>query len=247
MSKIEIKTRDGLCPAYVYRPAGEGPWPAALFFMDGPGIRPSMFEMAERLASFGYFVLMPDLFYRSGPYAPMDPSTLFTDPEKRKWLMDNYFSLATPANVMSDTAVFLDYLEAQPDVKPGGVGVTGYCMGGRLALFAAGTYPGRITVMASYHGGNLVTDAPDSPHHLAPQMAGKVKVYVAGAIEDASFTDAAKQTLEEALTQAGVDHKIETYPARHGWTPRDMPAYDPAEAEHHWRTLPALFDSVLKA
>ena len=96
MSKIEIKTKDGTCPSYVYRPTGSGPWPAVLVFMDGLGIRPAMLEVGERLATHGYFVLLPDLFYRSGPYEPMDPHAVFTDPEKRKILMEKFFALATP-------------------------------------------------------------------------------------------------------------------------------------------------------
>jgi carboxymethylenebutenolidase len=244
MDKIEIKTRDGLCPSYVFRPEGQGPWPGVLFFMDGPGIRPALFEMGERLAGAGYVVLMPDLFYRSGPYAPMDPKVVFSDPEKRKVVIEKYFGPANAANVMSDTGYFLDWLGASPEVKKGGVGVTGYCMGGRMALFAAGTYGERVAAMASYHGGNLAADQPDSPHLLAPKI--KAKVYVAGAIEDQSFPDAQKQVLEEALTAAGVDHKIETYPAHHGWVPRDTAAYDEACSERHWATLLALYKSALK-
>jgi len=244
MSKIEIQTRDGRCPSYVYRPAGEGPWPAVLVFMDGLGIRPAMLEVGERLAKQGYFVLLPDLFYRSGPYEPMDPHTVFSDPEKRKVLMEKFFAHATSANIMSDTRAFLDHIAAQPDVNKGGIGTTGYCMGGRLSLIAAGTYPDRIVAAASYHGGRLANEDPDSPHLLAPKM--KARVYVAGAIEDQSFPDDMKARLEEALTKAGVDHKIETYPAKHGWVFRDTPVYDAAASERHWQTLVALMDAVLK-
>src|SRR6202522_914950 len=98
--------------------------------MDGPGIRPAMLQLGERLATHGYFVLLPDLFYRSGPYEPMDPHTVFTDPEKRKILMEKYFAPATQANIMSDTRAYLDHLATQPDAQPGGIGATGYCMGG---------------------------------------------------------------------------------------------------------------------
>src|SRR5580704_7631277 len=243
MTTIEIKTKDGTCPSHVYRPTGSGPWPAVLVFMDGLGIRPAVLEVGERLASHGYFVLLPDLFYRSGPYEPMDPHVVFTDPEKRKVLMEKFFAPATPANIMSDTRAFLDYLAARRDVEPGGIGTTGYCMGGLMSLAAAGTYPDRIVAAASYHGGRLATDAPDSPHLLAPKI--KARVYVAGAIEDSSFPDDMKQRLEEALTSAGVDHRIETYPAKHGWVFRDMPVYDAAAAERHWQTLLALFDEML--
>jgi carboxymethylenebutenolidase len=175
----------------------------------------------------------------------MDPHAVFTDPEKRKVLMEKFFAHATPANIMSDTRAFLDYLAARPDVKPGGIGTTGYCMGGFMSLTAAGTYPDRIAATASYHGGRLATDAPESPHLLSPKI--KSRVYIAGAIEDQSFTDEAKARLEDALTRAGVDHKIETYPAKHGWVFRDTPVYDAAAAERHWQTLVALFDGKLKA
>jgi carboxymethylenebutenolidase len=243
MNKVEIKTRDGMCPSYVYRPAGDGPWPAVLIFMDGLGIRPAMLELGERLATHGYFVLLPDLYYRSGPYEPMNPHTVFADPEQRKVLMEKFFALATPANIMSDTGAFLGYLAAQHDVKPGGVGTTGYCMGGLMSLTAAGTFPDRIVAAASYHGGGLATAAPDSPHLLAPKI--KARVYVAGAIEDQSFPDDMKALLDAALTKAGVDHTIDTYQAKHGWVFRDTPVYDAAAAERHWQTMLALFSAKL--
>jgi len=134
MSKVEIRTKDGSCPSYVYRPTGTGPWPAVVVFMDGFGIRPAMLEVGERLATHGYFALLPDLFYRSGPYEPMNPHTVFADPAARKVLMEKFFALAAPANIMSDTRAFLDYLAVQPDVKPGGIGTTGYCMGAFMSL-----------------------------------------------------------------------------------------------------------------
>jgi len=243
-SKVQIRTRDGNCPAYVYRPASGGPWPAVLVYMDGLGIRPAMLELGQRLADEGYFVLLPDLFYRSGPYEPMDPQSTFADPEKRKVLFEKFFGPASPANVMSDTQAFLDYIDAQPDAKRGPIGTTGYCMGGLLSLTAAGTYPQRIAAAASYHGGRLATDAPDSPHRLADRMRGRV--YIAGAIEDQSFPDDMKQRLEEALSAARVDHTIETYPARHGWVFRDFPVYDAACEARHWKSLRALLDAKLK-
>jgi carboxymethylenebutenolidase len=241
--KVSIETRDGVCPAYIYRPTGNGPWPAVLVFMDGLGIRPAMLEVGERLAASGYFVLLPDLYYRSGAYEPMNPRAIFSDPEQRKMLMERFMSLATPANVMSDTKYFLDYIGSQRDAKKGRIGTTGYCMGGLMSLTAAGTYPDRIAAAASYHGGRLATDAPDSPHRLASKI--KARVYVAGAIEDQSFPDDMKVRLEEALTGAGVDHRIETYPAKHGWVLRDTPVYDEAAAERHWQTLLALFGAKL--
>ena len=242
--RIEISTRDGVCPAYIYKPPGERPWPAVLVYMDGAGIRPAMLELGERLATYGYVVLLPDLFYRSGPYEPMNPATVFSDPEQRKVLFEKFIGPASQANVMSDTRAFIDYLHALPDVRPGPIATTGYCLGGLMSLTAAGTYPDEIIAAASYHGGRLATDDPQSPHLLAPKM--KARVYVAGAIEDQGFPDEMKARLEEALAAAGVDHTIETYPAKHGWVFPDMPVYDAAAAERHWETLTALLDAELR-
>ena len=243
MQPITIQTRDGQCPSYVYRPSGRGPWPAVLVYMDALAIRPAMLEIGERLSASGYFTLLPDLFYRSGPYEPMDPKKVFSDPEQRRILMEKYRAPATTPNMMSDTAAFLDFIAAQPHVKPGPIGTTGYCWGGMLSLTAAGTFPERIAAAASFHGGGLATDAPDSPHRLAAKI--RARVYVAGATEDASFPDDMKARLAQALTEAGVEHTIETYPARHGWVFRDTPVYDAAAAERHWQALLALLAGTI--
>lgn len=244
MQKIDIRTRDGICPAFVFQPEGQGSWPAVLMYMDGPGMRPAMQAVAARLSTYGYYVLLPDLFYRSGPYEPIDTKVIWGNKELRDAHRAKFMDPAKPSAIMSDTDAFLDFLARQPEVKAGPVGVDGYCMGGRLALIAAGTYPDRIAVAASYHGGGLANDTPTSPHLLASRM--KAKIYVGGATDDANFDEAQKARLEAALTEAGVDHLIETYPARHGWVLADMLVYDPVEAEHHWRTLVPLLDSVLK-
>ena len=245
MSRVEITTAEGVCPSYVFRPAlGNGPWPAVLVYMDGVGIRPAMLDLGVRLAKSGYFVLLPDLYYRSGPYEAMNPRTIFGDPEQRKLLGEKFSSLISPAKIMSDTRAFIDYLASEPDVQAGGIGVTGYCMGGLMALTAAGTFPERIVAAASFHGGRLATDAPESPHLLAPKI--KARVYVAGATDDASFPDEMKQRLDQALSDAKVEHVIETYPAKHGWVFSDTPVYDAAANERHWRELLALYEATLR-
>jgi carboxymethylenebutenolidase len=233
MKRIDLRTEDGSCRTFEF---GERGRPGVLFYMDGVGIRPALFEMGERLAAAGYFVLLPDLFYRSGHYEPMDAKSIFSDPAQREVLRAKFSAHVTVANIMRDTRAFLDEL-------PGAVGVTGYCMGGRMALAAAGTYPERVAAAAAYHPAGLATAAPDSPHLLAPHM--KARIYVAAAAEDASFPEEQKARLAQALSEAGVAYQIETYPARHGFVPSDMPSHDADAAERHWRTLLELLGRAL--
>lgn len=240
---IEIPTDDGTCPAYVFQPEGPGPWPGVLFFMDGIGIRPALFEIGEKLAAGGYHVLLPDLFYRGGPYEPIDAKKVFVDPEMRAAMMKKLSGLVSIELIMRDTRAFLAQLATEPQVKPGKIGVTGYCMGGRMAIAAAGHFPDRVGAAAAYHPGNLASDAPDSPHLLAQRI--QAPLYIAAAMEDPSFPDAQKQRLDRALTDAGVTFQLETYPCRHGWVPSDTPVHDAAGAERHWQTLFALFQRAL--
>lgn len=243
---LEVKTRDGVAPVHLFTPAAGGAHPAVILFMDGRGIRPALFEMGERLAAGGYTVLLPDLFYRAGPYEAPGPRVFSEDPEARKRWFETYFSTATQANVISDTRAFLDFLAERPEVSGSHVGTTGYCMGGGLSLAAAAFFPERVVAAASYHGGNLAIDAADSPHRLAGRI--KARVYVAGAVEDPTFDDAQKERLRAALAEAGVDHQVETYAgARHGWVPPDSAVHHPDAAERHWRSLFALLDAKLKA
>jgi carboxymethylenebutenolidase len=245
-SLVTIKTRDGVPEAHIFQPdTGKPPWPAVLVFMDGRGIRPALFELGERIARAGYFVLLPDLFYRAGPYQAPDARAFSQDEDLRRKWQSKYTATATKANVRSDTEAFLGFLAERSDVKSLAVGTTGYCMGGGLSLSAAGSFPDRIVAAVSYHGGNLATDAPDSPHLLVPKI--KARVYVAGAVEDESFPDEQKERLIEALKKANVRHTVETYPrAKHGWVPSDSAVYDRTASERHYETLLALFDATLK-
>jgi carboxymethylenebutenolidase len=216
-----------------------------IFFMDAPAIRPALFQMCERLASHGYFVLLPDMFWRVGPYEPIDIKAVFASEEKRREVFGKLMGSTDPERSTRDTGAFLDWLAAQPQVKGEKVGVTGYCMGAALALRAAGHFPDRVVAAAGFHGGRLATDAPDSPHLLAPKI--KAKVYIAGADEDAGFPPEQADQLREALTAAGVDNEVTIYPgAKHGYAPPDMPVYDEPAAERHWRELVKLLDETLK-
>ena len=240
---VEIETADGTCPAALSVPVGEGTWPAVIMFPDAGGMRDPMREMGERLSGLGYVVLVPDFYYRNGPYDPVDMRTAFSTKETAEMIMGMMRGY-TADLVVRDAGSFLDYLDDLPEKKPGGVGTTGYCMGGRLSLITAANLGARIAAAASFHGGNLANpDDPDSPHHKANAI--KAVVYVGGAIEDQSFPDEQRDLLEKSLTEAGVVHTIETYQAHHGFAVPDNPNYDAPAADRHWKATEQFFGSVL--
>jgi carboxymethylenebutenolidase len=243
--QVSIRTRDGECPAYVFTPSGAGQYPAVIFYMDGLGIRPTIFEMGQRLADYGYVVLVPDLFYRAGPYEALEPEKVFASGDVRA-AIGHLFASTDNRRAGQDTEAFLAYLDGRQDVAGTKVGTTGYCMGGGMSLTAAGTYPDRVGAAASFHGGNLATGSELSPHLLAPRI--KARVYVAGADRDDSYPPEMAARLDQALSDAGVDHRCETYPdALHGWTMADFPVYNDVAAERHWDELVALFAGTLPA
>jgi carboxymethylenebutenolidase len=240
---VEIQTADGTCPAALSIPIGAGPWPAVIMFPDAGGMRDTMRQMGERLSSMGYVVLVPDFYYRNGPYDPVDMLTAFSTRESADKIMAMMRGY-TVDMVVRDASAFVDYLGSLPETKPGKTGTTGYCMGGRLSLITAASLGERIAAAASFHGGNLAkADDPHSPHHKAGAIKGAV--YVGGAIEDQSFSDEQKSLLEKSLTEAGVAHTIVTYDARHGFAVPDNPTYDQAAAERHWEATEQFFGPVL--
>lgn len=237
-----VTTPDGTCPVTLHIPEGTGPWPGVVMYVDAGGIRPTMQDMAEKLAGYGYAVLLPDVYYRHGDWAPFDMKTVFADTEQRTRLMSMIGSLT--ADMMADDArAFFDFLESRPEVKGSKFGVFGYCMGGRTSVIVAGRVPDRVAAAASFHGGGLVTDDPNSPHLLADQMTATV--YIAGAENDASFTAEDAATLDKALTSADVEHMVEFYPAGHGFAVPDNLPYDEAAANRHWAALKKLFGAAL--
>jgi carboxymethylenebutenolidase len=239
---VAISTPDGTCEASLHTPEGEGPWPAVIMFTDAGGVRPTFHGMAQQLADLGYAVLLPNMYYRLGEVEPFDMNTVFADAAERKRLMA-LVSSVSKESATRDTGAMLDFLAAQPEVADTKVGTTGYCMGGGLALNAAGRFPDRVGAAASFHGGQIATTAPDSPHLLADAM--KATVYVAGADNDASFDAEQFDRLSAALTDAGVDHTLVTYPAAHGFAVPDNPTYDEGAAARHWQALEDLYASAL--
>jgi len=241
--QVTVAAKDGPCNAHVLTPDGEGPWPAVIFYTDAFGIRPAMIEMATQLAGGGYVVLVPDLFYRFGPYGPLVPKEVLAGDFRA--IIGPMMASTDNLRAAADTAGFLAYLDSRSDVAGDKVGTTGYCMGGGMAISAAGAYPDRVAAVASFHGGNLATDEPTSPHLFAPKI--KAEVYVAGADNDASYPPAMAERLEKALTDAGVRHRCEIYEGKlHGWMKPDMPVYDAAGAERGWRELFALYARNLR-
>ncbi len=235
--QITIRTRDGECALHVATPAGDGPWPAVIFYMDAGGIRPVTVEMAQRLAGAGYVVLLPDLFYRYGPYGPLVPKEVFAGDFRA--ILGPMMATTGNDRATEDTEAFLAYFDTRGDVAGRKVGAVGFCMGGGMALAAAGTYPDRFGAVASFHGGNLATDAPASPHLFVPSL--KAEVYVAAAEYDRSYPPEMAERLEKALVQGGVRYRAATYPAAHGWMMPDFPVYDHAAAERGWIEMLALF------
>ncbi|MGZ9719692.1 dienelactone hydrolase family protein [Rhizobium miluonense] len=238
---IDIKTADGVAKATLFRPGNDAPAKSGvIFYMDAMGPRASLYGMAQRLADAGYIVLLPDLFYRFGAYGPFDGSA-FGNPASRETIM-TMLRGTTQQMTRNDSAAFLDTLSAAGAKGP--AGAVGYCMGGARALTAAAAYPERITVAASFHGGNPASEAEDSPHRLAADIKARVYVGVAGI--DNSFPPEQSARLAEALRTGGVDHIIENYVGMaHGWTVPDHGVYDKTGAERHWKRLLNLFGEAL--
>lgn len=244
-STIDITTPDGVADAYLTRPDGDGPYPAVLFMIDAIGLRPRIEEMADRIAERGYTVLAPNVFYRAGrapivpPPDPADPSGREEFFKKIRPLMESL----TPERIDADAGAYLEYLE---QVAPGPVAITGYCMGARLALRIAATYPDRVVAVGGFHGGGLVTDGPDSVHRLVGKL--QAEVYLGHADQDPNMTPEQIAELERALDAAEVTYRSELYEgARHGYTMSDMAVYDEEATERHFRELFALLDRAFSA
>ncbi len=236
---IDIATADGTCRAGLFTPESQAKG-SVILFMDIFGLRPALDDMAGRLVAAGYAVLVPDLFYRF-PDKPEFDTRAFADDEKKAQLF-GMLRETSQAKTIADTGAFLDALAAEGLSSP--AGVTGYCMGGARALNAAAAHPDRIAAAASFHGGNLATDADDSPHRRAAEM--KARIYVGAAGVDGSFPPEQAGLLESALREAQVDHVIENYAGtKHGWCVPDHTVFDETGAERHWKRLVTLFDETL--
>jgi carboxymethylenebutenolidase len=242
---VDIKTPDGTADAALFYPEGKGSWPAVLVWPDVVSLRPAFREMGRRLAADGYVVLVPNLYYRV-KHAPVVESTFnFANPEDRAKITPMRATV-TPEGTAKDAVAYLAFLDAQPQTdKRKKAGVQGYCMGGPLAFRTAAAVPNRIGAVASFHGGGLVTDKPDSPHLLLPSTRAEYLICVAD--NDDKQDPSVKDKLKAAMDAVRRPSKIEVYAgADHGWTVKGSQVYNEPQAEKAWAELLALYKRVLK-
>ncbi|MFG2555960.1 dienelactone hydrolase family protein [Streptomyces sp. NPDC048581] len=235
---VDVPTEDGVADAYLAHPGDGLPRPGVLLYQDAFGLRPHLRSMADRLAEAGYTVLVPNVFYRHGR-SPVFELPEFIDPAARPELWGKIAPVMqslTSELAIRDAGAYLRWMAERPEVADGPVALTGYCMGARLALRTAGAYPDRVAAAAGFHGGQLATDAPDSPHLVAEHVTAEL--YFGHADADQSMPPEQMERLAAALTAAGVRHRYEVYEgAHHGYTQADTAAYDQAGAERHWAAL----------
>ena len=248
---VEIKTPDGTCDSAFIHPK-TGSYPGVLIWPDAFGLRPATRGIGKRLAAEGYSVLVPNPFYRVSKAPFTDASNFnFQNPTDMAKIRPLMASVNAPGNAEKDAAAYVAFLDAQKEVnKAKKIGTQGYCMGGALVLRTAAALPDRIGAGASFHGGGLVTDKPDSPHLLAPKI--KARLYIGVASNDDARQPDAKDKLKEAFAAAKVPAEIEVYPgALHGWCMPDMPTqngtpiYNKPDAERAWGKLIALYKAAL--
>jgi len=241
---VEIKTADGVADAALYYPEGKGSWPAVLLWPDVMSLRPAFREMGRRLASSGYVVLVPNLYYRARKAPVIDGAFNFANPEGRAKIMP-LRATVTPEGTDRDAVAYLAFLDAQPQTnRKKKAGVQGYCMGGPLSVRTAAAVPDRIAAVASFHGGGMVTDAPTSPHLLLPKTRAEYLICVAE--NDDQRDPADKDKLKAALDAAGRPSKLEVYAgAAHGWTVPGGQVFNLPAAEKAWAELLALYGRVL--
>jgi carboxymethylenebutenolidase len=236
---VDVQTADGTCDAFFVHPT-EGKHPGVIFWPDAIALRDAKMAMARRLASSGYAVLVVNQYYRDARTPLNIKFSDFGDPAAREKIMPLMAGVRAPGGIERDAQAFAAFLDGQASVDTGrGIGTQGYCMGGALAFRTAVAVPDRVKAVASFHGGGLVTDAPDSPHRL--MASTKAAYLILPGRDDDEGQPEAKDALREAAAAAGRPAEIEVYRANHGWCVPDAPPYDKAEADRAWDRLLALY------
>ncbi|MGW7486253.1 dienelactone hydrolase family protein [Streptomyces sp. NPDC054786] len=241
---LQIPTPDGQSDAFAAFPDRGGRHPAVLLYTDVFGVRPELEERARELAEHGYYVLVPNLYYRHGP-APVIDLPEHIGEKVRPAVVAQLLPLVeahTTERALRDADAYLRFLTTQPEVSAGPVAVIGYCMGAVLAMRTAAAHPDQVAAVAGFHPGNLVTDGPDSPHRLVPELTAQV--HLGHAVNDMSSE--ALSELNQALDAAGVGYTSEIYPDTiHGFTMSDTDAFSPSALQRHWDRLLPLLDRTL--
>lgn len=232
--ELDITTPDGEMPTWIYHPETDGPHPVVLYLMDAPSIRPALHEMASRLATAGYYVMLPYLFYRGGPFREFGASD--EDMHDRREFMDQ----VNPTNILGDVDALLAVADGDEAARGGKVGAIGFCMSGGLVISAARALPERVAAVASIHGAWLVKDSDDSPHKGLDSV--QAEVYLAWCDNDATAPAEDVPVMEAALTAAGVDYTLDWLTeAVHGFAPPHSDRYHFEASELHWERVHSLF------
>jgi carboxymethylenebutenolidase len=236
---VDIATADGEMETFICRPERGGPYPAVLLLMDAPGIRDELRDMTRRLATVGYCVLLPNLYYRAGRDTMFGPDVVERGSAERERMRAIRTKMTIPP-VMRDIATMLAFVDARDSIAKGPMGCHGYCMSGPYALASAARYPDRIAAAASFYGTWLVSDAEQSPHRSLDQVKGEL--YIACAEHDDLAPPAMVDELERLFEQSGVAGELERYPGvHHGFAFPERWCYDKPAAERHWERLLALY------
>src|SRR6266446_5670535 len=240
---LDIATSDGAMETFICHPERGGPFPAVMLLMDAPGIREELRDMARRLGTVGYYVLLPNLYYRAGRDSIFGPDVLEKGSTEQARMRAIRTKMTIPP-VMDDIAAMLGFIDSQDAARSGPVGAHGYCMSGPYALAAASRYPDRIAAAASFYGTWLVSDAAESPHLSLGQVKGEL--HIGCAEHDALAPLSMVEELSTLFQRAGTAGEIELYPGvHHGFAFPQRWCYDKPAAEWHWERLIALYRRCL--
>lgn len=242
---VDIETADGKMNTYIYHPDRPGPHPVVVMYMDSIGVREELAAMCRRIATVGYYVIMPNLYYRTHRSVDIDPVRIldpaYEDKFKLLWSLIDGLSNTM---VTKDTAALLGFLETEASARPGKLAIIGYCMSGPFVFRLAGAFPERVAAAASVYGVHLITDKPDSPHLLADIIKGEM--YFACAEHDKYIGLEELKAVQALLDKHGIRGGVEIYPQReHGFAFPARKAFHAGASEHHWEQLFALFQRNL--
>ena len=244
---VNITTADGVMDTFVCHPDEGGPYPAVIIYMDAPGIREELRDMARRIGTVGYYVVLPNLYYRSGREGDygFDLSRIRSDDGEREKMFAVMRTL-TNQRIIDDSRPMLEFIRNADAASAGPVGCVGYCMSGQFVMSVGAAYADDFAAIASYYGVGIITDAEDSPHLAVGKIKGEL--YLGFASDDPHVPQSIVDALPEVLSAAGVEHRIEIYPdTEHGFAFPERPVYVKAAGERHWERMFALFDRKLRA